>query len=328
MSFSEQNQLTQAEELFDAGKLQEASDLLDELIQLEELDLEQKGDYQYLKGLILYSQGKHKELLVFGKKMFKEHQLNKQNLRAIDGLIFMIFGLIELERFEEFGMRIENAEELLKGASNTSQIELLHRKAWINVAKGYNYDRIGNSKLARSCYDWVISLHNKLGNSQEVVNAHLLMAGYIFNVKGEIDKSLSYINKAMSIATVMRFNHLSIAGCHLMYGTVYSHKGEFELGLEHYMKGLKIFEQLENNWYYSGLLNNIGYTHAKIGNYDLALEYLEESLRLWERSPIQLVNLLSNLTSIALIQGDFERAQKYFERLENLVSQNESTLIL
>ncbi|MFX0007470.1 MAG: tetratricopeptide repeat protein [Promethearchaeota archaeon] len=324
MSFSKQSQLTQAEELFDAGKPQEASYLLDELIQLEELNLEQKGYYQYLKGFILNSQGKYKELLEFGEKMFEENQSTKQYLRAVDGLIFMFFSSIELERIEEFGMIIEKSEELLKRASNTSQIELLHRKAWINNVKGFNYMKKGDSKLARSCYSWVISLHNELGNSHEVAYAHLLIAACIFNSTGEIDESLAYINKAMSIATVMRFNHFWIAGCHLMYGVLYSHKGEFELGLEHYMKGLKIFEQIKNKWYYSGLLNNIGYTHAIIGNYGLALEYLEESLRLWERSPIQLVNLLSNLTSIALIEADFERAQKYFKRLENLVSQNES----
>ncbi|MFX0022530.1 MAG: hypothetical protein ACFE9S_09385, partial [Candidatus Hermodarchaeota archaeon] len=149
MSFSEQSQLTRAEELFDAGRLQEASDLLDELIQLEELDLEQKGYYQYLKGFILDCQGKYNELLEFGEKMFEEYQLTKQNLRAVDGLIFMFFGLLELERIEEFGMIIEKSDELLKRTSNTSKIELLRRKAWINVAKGYNYMKKGNSKLAR-----------------------------------------------------------------------------------------------------------------------------------------------------------------------------------
>jgi tetratricopeptide (TPR) repeat protein len=321
MSFSEQSQLTRAEELFDAGKLQEASDLLDELIQLKELNPEQKGYYQYLKGLVLNSQGNYKELLVFGEKMFEENQLIKQNLRAVDGLIFKFIGLLELERIEEFGMIIEKSEELIKRTSNTSQIELLHRKAWINVVKGYNYFKKGNSKLARSCYERVTSLHNELGNSYEIVLAHLLMAACIFNVRGETDKSLDYINKAMSIATGMRFNHIYIAGCHLMYGIVYSDKGEFELSLEHNMKALKIFEHLKNKWYYSGLLNNIGETYADIGNYDLAVEYLEESLRLWERSPTQLINLFGHLTSIALLQGDFEQAQKNFKRLENLVNQ-------
>ncbi|MFW9820817.1 MAG: tetratricopeptide repeat protein, partial [Candidatus Thorarchaeota archaeon] len=324
MSFSKQSQIIRAEELFAAGRLQEASALLDELIQLEELDIEHKGYCQYLKGFVLNSQGKYKELLEFGEKMFEENQLIKQHLRAVDGLIFMFFGLLELERIEEFRIIIEKSEELIKKTSNTSQIELLHRKGWINVAKGYDHMKKGNCKLARSCYEWVINLHNELGNSAEVILAHLLLAAFTINVKGKTDESLEYINEAMSIATVMRFNHFYIAACHLMYGVVYLEKGEFEISLEHNIKGLKIFKQLKNEWYYSGLLNNLGATNAIIGNYDLAVEYLEESLRLWERSPIQLVNILSNLTSMAIVKGDFERAQKYFERLENLVSQNES----
>ncbi len=323
MSFSEQSQLIRAEELFDAGRLQEASDLLYKLIQLEQLDIEQKGYYQYLKGFVLKSQGKYKELLVFGEKMFEENQSVMQYLRAVDGLIFMFFGLIELERIEEFGTIIEKSEELIKKTSNTSQIELLRRKAWINVAKGYDHMKKGNSKLARSCYKWVINLQNELGNSYGVILAHLHIASCIYIVKGEFDKALKHFNKALSLAKGMRFNHIWIAACHLGFGVIYSNIGEFELCLDHYMKGLKLLKKLKNNWYTSGILNNIGHTYGIIGKYDLALEYLEESLQLWEKSPVQLVNCLCNLMSIALLKDDVDRADKYFKRLENLVNQKQ-----
>ncbi|MFX0022529.1 MAG: tetratricopeptide repeat protein [Candidatus Hermodarchaeota archaeon] len=323
MSHSELSQLTRAEELYEAGELDEALKLLDNMIQEEENNFQRKGYYQFLKGRILCDQGKYEEALKFGEIMFRENQILKQYLRSVDGLIFMLYGLMDLERFEEIDDIIEKAEDLLKKISNTPQIELLHRKARIYLAKGYNNFKKGNSKLAKNCYNWIINLQNELGNSIEMVHVHLQMAGCIYIVKGEFDKALEHFNKALSIAKGMRFKHLWIAGCHLGFGVVYSHMGEFELCLEHYMKGLKIFEQIQNKWYYSGLLNNIGHTYGIIGKFDLALEYLEESLQLWEKSPVQLVNCLSNLISISIIKGDVDRAEKYFKRLENFINQKQ-----
>ena len=110
MSYSELNQLTRAEELFDAGKLDEARELLDNLIQLEGVNLQQKGYYQFLKGLTLLYQGKYEETITFGEQMFKENQKFNQNLHSVDGLLFILFGLIEFEKFEE---ALEVIEQLI-----------------------------------------------------------------------------------------------------------------------------------------------------------------------------------------------------------------------
>ncbi|MFW9971013.1 MAG: tetratricopeptide repeat protein [Candidatus Odinarchaeota archaeon] len=320
MSQSELTQLTKAEELYDAGKLEEALELLNRVIELEELNLQQKGYYQFLKGRILCDHGNYQEIVKFGEDMYKEHRKFEQNLRSVDGLIFILFGLVELEKFEEGFEVIEQAEHLLKSISNKSQKKLLHRKARINVVKGYFNFKKGNSKQAKSCYQWTINLENELGSSFEIVLAHLHMAVWILNIGDDTNKAFEHINKAMSLAKVMRFNHFWIAACHLIYGVINSHIGEFEIALDHNMKCCTIFKQINNKWYLSGILNNIGHTYQTIGDYNLALEYLEESFQLWERSPIQLVNCLGNIISIALIKNDIERAQKYFDLLDKLVS--------
>ena len=328
MSYSELNHLTRAEELFDAGKLDEARELLDNLIQLEGLDLQQKGYYQFLKGLTLIYQGKFEEAITFGEQIFKENQKFNQNLQSVDGLLFILFGLIEFEKFEEALEVIEQSEDLLKSISHISQKDLLPRKARINVIKGYINFKKGNLELAKNCYEWTLGLKKELGNSFEIVLAYLNMAAFCYNVKSEIDIAIEYINKAMSIAKEMKFNLFWIASCHLLYGVIYANTGEFELSLEHYMKSLAILKQLKNRWYLSGILNNIGYTNGIIGNYDLALKYLEESLILWERNPTHLVNILSNLISMALVKGDIELAQQYYNQLENLCNEKKDRYIV
>lgn len=328
MSYSELNQLTRAEELFDAGKLDEARELLDNLIQLEGVNLQQKGYYQFLKGLTLLYQGKYEETITFGEQMFKENQKFNQNLHSVDGLLFILFGLIEFEKFEEALEVIEQSEDLLKFISHISQKDLLPRKARINIIKGYINFRKGNLELAENCYEWTLGLKKELGNSFEIVLAYLNMAAFCYNVKSEIDIAIEYINKAKSIAKEIKFNLFWIANCHMLYGVIYANTGEFELSLEHYMKNLAILKQLKNKWYLSGILNNIGYTNGIIGNYDLALKYLEESLILWERNPTHLVNILSNLISMALVKGDIELAQQYYNQLENLCNEKKDRYIV
>jgi len=67
MSYPELKQLTKAEELFDAGKLDEALELLNDWSQFEGLSSQQKGYYKFLKGLILLYQSKSEELIKLGE---------------------------------------------------------------------------------------------------------------------------------------------------------------------------------------------------------------------------------------------------------------------
>ncbi|MFW9950761.1 MAG: tetratricopeptide repeat protein, partial [Candidatus Thorarchaeota archaeon] len=103
--------------------------------------------------------------------------------------------------------------------------------------------------------------------------------------------------------------------------------GEFELSLEYNKKSLAIFKELNNNGYIALMLNNLGATYQDIGNYDLALKYYEESLVVWEQDPIQIEAPISGLIAVALEKGDTERAQKYFKRLENLYNKKKNSNI-
>ena len=63
MSYHELNELAQVEKLFNEFKLDEAIELLNDLIQLEGINLQQKGSYKFLKGQILIWQGKYEEAI-------------------------------------------------------------------------------------------------------------------------------------------------------------------------------------------------------------------------------------------------------------------------
>ena len=76
--------LTRAEQLFEDGKLDEALELLNDRSLFEELNSEQKGHFQFLKGLLLSHQKKSKELIGLGEQMLKEGQNNNEQLQKFD----------------------------------------------------------------------------------------------------------------------------------------------------------------------------------------------------------------------------------------------------
>ncbi|MFX0156253.1 MAG: tetratricopeptide repeat protein [Candidatus Hodarchaeota archaeon] len=318
MSHLELNELSEVENLYDAFKVDEAIDLLDDLIQREGINLQQKVSYQFLKGHILIHQGKIKDVFKLGRRIFKESQKSNAPLQSFDGLSLICFGLILFNRFDEALEVIQKAEDLLKLTSQISQKEVLQRKAYIRVARGnINFNK-GNIELAEKCHKWVIGIQNEINNTLPIVWAHLEMSGIMCTAKSRFDLGLEYANKALSIAKEIKFNHYWIASCHTNLGVFYSELGEYTLSLEHFIKSLQLYEKIKNELWVASLKSNIGAVNISIGNYDLALKYLEEALIIWEQNPIRIEFCISGLISVALEKGDTERAQKYFQRLEDL----------
>ncbi|MFX0040277.1 MAG: TIR domain-containing protein [Promethearchaeota archaeon] len=312
------DKLTRVEELFDAGNLDEAIEILENLDQFEELDHRQKAYYQFLKGIMLSYQTKVQDVIKLGRKMFKEGKKLGENAQAIDGLSLITSGLIEINQFDEAFEVIQNAEDLLKSTSQISQKDLMQKKAYVNVLKGIINLNKGNIELAKKCFEWVISLENELGITIPIVWAHLQMAGVLSNFKKKVDLGFKYGKKALSIAKEMRFNHFWVAMSHLFLGSLYSAVGEFNLSLDHSMESVKLFEKINSKIWVASIKNNIGYINGIMGNYNLAMKFLEESLALWEETPLNIEGLLDSLIFVALEMGDEVHVKKYFQRLEDL----------
>ncbi|UCC19084.1 MAG: tetratricopeptide repeat protein [Promethearchaeota archaeon] len=318
MSHIELDELTQVEKLYDEFKLDEAIELLDDLIQREGITIQQKVSYQFLMGHFLVYQGKVKEIFRLGRKIFKASQRSKVPLQSVDGLSLVFVGLILFNRFDEALEVIRQTEDILKAISQISQEELLLRKVRINVAKGVINFNKGNIDLAENCFKQTIGMQKELGAIWEIIWAHLQMAALLDNVKTRFDLGMEYTIKALALSEEIKFNHYWIAMCHTQLGAIYSELGEFNISLEHSMKSLNLFEKLKNKLMVAGLKNNIGYINGIIGNYDVALKYLEDALIIWEQEPINIEGCLDSLIFVSLEKGDIELAQKYFQRLEEL----------
>ncbi|UCC20369.1 MAG: hypothetical protein JSV62_03515, partial [Promethearchaeota archaeon] len=246
MSYSELNQLVKAEELFDAGKLDEAFEILNNSVHFEELNSQQKDYFQFLKGLILLYQWKSDELIEFGEQIFQEGQISNNNLQSLDGLFFIIAGLIAAEKFEEALSKIETAEEYLGLIFNTPKNKYIQRKARIRLLKGVINLDLNKQDVAEECLRSVLDFQNQLGNTFEIVWATFMIARLLYQGKRRCNLAMEYANKACSIADQIKFNHFWIAYGQLSLGVIHSTLGEIDIGLKYYMKSLAIYREIKN----------------------------------------------------------------------------------
>ncbi|GAG69437.1 unnamed protein product, partial [marine sediment metagenome] len=139
-----------------------------------------------------------------------------------------------------------------------------------------------------------------------------------------------HIKKALCLAEEIKFNQYWIAMCQLFFGVYYISIGEMDKSLKYNIKGLELFKKIKSSFNIALLLNNIGNLYGEMGEYELAVEHLEESINLLEQIPqgfFSIGGTIESLISISLEKGDFERAQKYFQRLENMFIQRKEKQI-
>ena len=328
MFHPELKQLTRAEQLFDAGNLDEALELLNDQSQFEELNFEQKDHYNFLKGQILSYQTKIKELIYLGGQIYKEGQNRNEYLQSFDGLYFILTGLVFAFKFDEAFKRIEEAEVLLRLIPNRSKPILIQREVRMSLLKAWINLEVGNIDLAEKCLEQSLGLEKELGNTFEIVWVYSLMSRIMFRAKSRYNLAIEYSKKALSLAKKIKFNHFWIALNNLYFGRIYQAIGELNTSLKYSMKSLAIFKEIKSNWFIAEINKIIGEVYIEIGDYDIALKYLEESLSIFENLPSEIVLSLSNLIEVALEKGDMELAQKYYNRLENLYNQKKDGSIV
>ena len=326
MSHPEFKELTRAEELFDNGKLNEALEMLKDWNLINDLNPQQRKHYQFVKGLILTYQNKSRELIKLGEDIIEEGQKLNDNLQSFDGFFFKLTGLGIAFKFSEAFELLEKVEAILRLISNVPDNILIQREVRYSMLRGWINFNLGKIDIGEKYFNQTLGYQKELGYTFEFVWANLMMA-YVMMVRSRYDLAIEYTKKALTMAYEIKFKHFWIAFCELGFGVIYSSIGELDIALKHNMNSLAMYKEIKNDWYISAVLNNTGLTLAEIGDYETALEYLEESLIFRERNPVNIENALSSIITTALNNDDIKLAQKYFHRFEMKFRDNKNKRI-
>lgn len=132
--------------------------------------------------------------------------------------------------------------------------------------------------------------------SDEIINAKIAQYfGYMFWLKGALDKSLAYLKESLSI--INKIDTLEIPERYTNIGYIYEFKGDFPKAQEYYNKGLEFAKNSNSEEALKLVYAALGRLNLCQGKYDLALEYFENDLSLYDKSKksINQVIIMSNI---------------------------------
>ncbi len=137
-------------------------------------------------------------------------------------------------------------------------------------------------------------------------------AANVYANTGDYDNALRYLDESLRISRSAEDmeNSASILS---NIGVIYQETGDYVASLEHYLKSIQAYEELEMQ-IPEMVLNNIGVVYHKLGDFPTALEYYQKSLELAENKGNKLDEGFA-LLNIAVIYGEMREHEKALEFL-------------
>jgi len=253
---------------------------------------------------------------------------------------------------EIIGKKVEKPKELLLA-------EDFIRKGKANEALNiiFNYEKKGELEHIEQimCYTIKSKALNDLGYYEDAIklasksyeecqrsgNNFLLIEALVEQARGlqmlgELDKSFDKIEQCEDLLKTLKGDTLDIkrleARLTRLKGNIHVFRGDERQSLEYQERALELAEEIDDKDLIGTSLNNLGERYRIIGNLDRALMYAERGLKHYDECFVNkhktlLVFLFSTLISITLDKEDMEKAQVYFQRLEQLNSQEDNNII-
>lgn len=178
-------------------------------------------------------------------------------------------------------------------------------------AMGITYRNKGEPRKSISFFKKAIEIEEEIGSNN--LSASLLNLGTSFEVLGDFDEAILYLNKALAIAKADE-NEQRIAYSLNNLGNVYESQGNYPLALEHYKESLYINEKLGDSLGIANHLTNIGLIYKFQKHYDKAMTNYEKSLGIYERinNKHRVSATLNDIGTIHEENGDYRSALKYY----------------
>lgn len=156
-----------------------------------------------------------------------------------------------------------------------------------------------------------LSLHP----SEDTVQAHLLINLCNAYVRETNDVLIiqNYWPKLMQISQRLHFKK-GIANAYYNMGLTSTGKGDFDIAIDYFFKGLKLFTEIGNRKGESACLHNIGNVKNNQGNYSEAIQYTLKAAKIREEidDKVGTASSYNNIGVTYYYIGDYSQALKYF----------------
>lgn len=174
-------------------------------------------------------------------------------------------------------------------------------------------------RLAEKSYDeklWARSrtgdINRAFGNIKLFNNRFAEAIGY-YKLAAEQYEKLTICSDTV----VAQKSNIGLSDLYVNIGVTYTRMGIFDLAMEHYIKALKMYENLNNIGGMASCYLGVGTLQYYQNEIEPALESLKRSLKLYEKigNKSGVANVYNSLGSVFLAKNDFKAAIEYFKKL-------------
>lgn len=130
---------------------------------------------------------------------------------------------------------------------------------------------------------------------------------------GDFVSALDYHFQSLAVCEVHPYPEARTSAF-LNLGVIYHDMGQYREALSYYLKGLEGAQG--EPFLHAMALRNLGRSHQKLSQNDLARSYFQQSLQLSQESsdPIGVSNVLDNLAILAMSQGQWSEAEQHLQQ--------------
>lgn len=224
-------------------------------------------------------------------------------------------------------------DELTK--TNPSEAYKIARQG-ITLAKniGYekglfeNYFSLAAAFQGQALFDSAIFFYHKAyhsANRMDFVSGQAEVysgLGHSFMRKFQMDSARHYLDQGLALATSIKDYRVE-AGIYNNYGNIYLDESEFQKALDYFIKAAKLYENPINDAYGQCIaLSNIGNIEYRLGNFDQAQKYADQSMALARKN-----NFVSSVGYAHKLLGRIYRKQQKFDEALNEYRQSQAVYL-
>ena len=212
---------------------------------------------------------------------------------------------------------------------HTQAFELLQKEGnQREIARSYNSlglinQDLGEYDLAIQQFEKSIEIKTQLGDTLTIAPNLLNIAG-IYEIKGDILKSLTYNQRGLNISKLAKIeDYEAIANNNIANN--YKYLGDFSKAVNHYLQAVAIYERTENLEGVVSTLNNLALLLIANKDYSKAKEYLDKALKISVDSEffINQAMTLANKGYLYQEQKHFPEALSAFQECFKLIEKRE-----
>ena len=200
------------------------------------------------------------------------------------------------------------SEEAMKLAEKNKYPKGIALSLW---NRGVAYRLISQYSSALKDFDESLKIFKELDEVKEQGKVLNSAANVYANI-GEYDNALKYLDESLKLAQSVNDKEIT-ASILSNIGVIYQETGDYPASLEHYLRSILAYEELDMQ-IPEMVLNNIGVVYHQIGDYPTALDYYHKSLELAVLKDNKLDEGFA-LLNIAVVYGEIKEHEKALEYL-------------